>query len=219
MILIVLSLIVFCSAFFPAYLGYLAEHARVGYLFTIWFALCAYIPFIKQYRNRWAFILLSLIVFGYIIESIGLLTCFPYGCFDYSDQLWVKLLWIVPVMLAFTWPPLVLWVWSYVKNMFWQGWKVWIWWAIGLVLVDLILDPIAVSIGLWSYVWGGFWFGVPLSNFLGRLVSGSIAMMLLDFWLQHPQDKKTYTYGLWLTLSFFVGYIVWKFIIPSWLVL
>ena len=103
-----LYLVILCSAFFPAYLGYQSEHARVGYIFTLGFALASYIPFLKEYARAGWIALASIILFGYSIESIGLLTCFPYGCFDYSEQLGIQLFGVVPLMLAFTWPPLVL---------------------------------------------------------------------------------------------------------------
>lgn len=136
--IIIIYFFILCSAFFPAYLWYQPDHARVGYIFTIGFALTCYIPFIKDYNLKWWIGLVSVSVFGYIIESIGVLTCFPYGCFWYSEQLGMKLFGIVPLMLAFTRPPLVLWIWSYVKNMFWRWWKMWIASWVGLVLVDLI---------------------------------------------------------------------------------
>lgn len=213
--IIILYIAIFCSAFFPAYLWYQPEHARVGYLFTLWFAWASYFPFLKDYRKAGWIGLVALIIFGYSIESIGLLTCFPYGCFDYSEQLGIQLFNVVPLMLAFTWPPLVLGVWSYAKNYFWRGWKMWVVGALGLLLVDIVLDPIAVSMGLRSYVGWGFWFGVPLSNFLGWLVSGTISMIILDYSIGNSYNKKLYTQGLRLTLLFFIWYAVRKAIILS----
>lgn len=214
--IVIIYLFILCSAFFPAYLWYQPQHARVGYVFTIGFALSCYIPFLKNYQRAWWIGLISVIIFGYMIESIGVLTCFPYGCFWYSEQLGIKFFDIVPLMLAFTWPPLVLWVWSYAKNMFWRWWKMWLAWWVGLVLVDLILDPIAVMMWLWSYAGRGFWFGVPLSNFAGRVFSGTISMIILDYILWNTYTKKTYQHGLWMTIVFFVWYALWKFIILTY---
>lgn len=214
--IVILYLFILCSAFFPAYLWYQAEHARIGYIFTIGFALSCYIPFIRDYNIRWWIGLVSVVIFGYIIESIGVVTCFPYGCFWYSEQLGIKLFDIVPFMLAFTRPPLVFWVWSYVKNIFWRWRKMWLAWWLGLVVVDLILDPIAVMMWLWSYPWWWLWFGVPLSNFAGRIFSGTISMIILDYILWNTYTKKTYQHGLWMTMVFFVSYALWKFIILAY---
>ena len=60
--------------------------------------------------------IIAVSLFGYIIESVGVLTCFPYGCFAYSDQLGPKIAGIVPWMLLFTWPPLVIGVWSWLAS-------------------------------------------------------------------------------------------------------
>jgi putative membrane protein len=49
-----------------------------------------------------------------------------------------------------------------------------------IILVDLVLDPAAVSLGIWTYS-EGFFYGVPLSNFVGWLISGSLAILMLEY--------------------------------------
>ena len=202
------------SAFFPAYLWYQPEQARVGYVFTIGFALACYLPWIRQHTMQGWIALAAVGIWGMVIETIGMTTCFPYGCFAYSEQLWPGIWWWAPRLLLATYPPLVLWVYQYIKqfNFSWRQSR--IAWGIGLMLVDLILDPIAVQMGLWSYPWWGIWFGVPLSNFLGRILSGTLAMIILDLILQKTYNPQgNYRRWLWLNLSFFIGYTLWKFIL------
>lgn len=201
------------SAFFPAYLWYQAEHAWVWYIFTIGFALSCYIPFLQDHGMRWWISLIAIGIFWYVIESIGVLTCFPYWCFWYSNQLGIKLFNIVPLMLIFTRPPLVLWIWSVVKNQLWRWWKMRLVWWIWLVIIDLVLDPIAVLMWLWSYPWWWIWFNVPLSNFLWRMLSGTISMIILDYTIRNTYNKKTYIHGLSMTMIFFIWYALWKLII------
>lgn len=210
--IIILYLFILCSAFFPAYLWYQPEHNRVWYIFTIGFALSCYIPFLKDHHTKWWIGLAAVALFWYVIESIGVLTCFPYGCFGYSEQLWPKIFQIVPILLWFTRPPLVLGIWSYAKNIFWSWWKMWLAWWVWLVAIDLILDPIAVMMWLRSYPWWGLWFGVPLSNFAGRMLSGTISMIILDYSIRNIYTKKLYIHGLRMTMTFFVWYALWKFI-------
>lgn len=205
--------LIFFVAFFPAYLGYQEQHIWVGYIFTIAFALSTYIPYLQDHGKRWIIVLLLLIFFGYSIESVGVLTCFPYGCFWYSNQLWLKIAGIVPLMLAFTRPPLVLWIWYYTKDIIWPKWKRWLVWGVALILIDLILDPIAVMMGLRSYPWWGFWFGVPLSNFAGWMFTGTIGLIILDSIVWPTTHNNRYDYGLRCTMVFFAGYVVRKFII------
>ncbi len=211
--IIIMYIAIFLISFFPAYLWYKPEHARVGYIFTIGFALTSYIPFLKDYGRAWRVGLIVLIVFGYSIESIGILTCFPYGCFSYSEQLGIKLFDIVPFMLAFNRPPLVFWVWNYTKNIFWHGRKMRLLWGFGLVVIDFVLDPIAVMMWLWSYPWWWFWFGVPLSNFVGWMFSGTISMIILDYCIENNYNKNIYSTGLRMTMTFFVWYALWRTIL------
>ena len=69
-----------------------------------------------DFGRKGLFAIIAVSLFGYIIESVGVLTCFPYGCFAYSGQLGPKIAGIVPRMLLFTWPPLVIGVWSWLTS-------------------------------------------------------------------------------------------------------
>lgn len=201
------------SAFFPAYLWYQPEQARVGYVFTIGFALASYIPWI-QHNSKWYLTLLVVALWWLVIETIGISTCFPYWCFWYSEQLGPKILWWAPRLLLATYPPLVIWVYQYVKKIFESWRKLRIAWGVWLTLVDVILDPIAVQMWLRSYDWWWFWFGVPLSNFMWWILSWTIAIMLIDIITKKEYNKeKNYRWWLWLNLSFFIWYTIWKFIL------
>ena len=53
--------------------------------------------------------------------------------------------------------------------------------ALGVLLVvDLVLDPAAVALGFWSYAGGGPYYGVPLSNYAGWVLSGLVAVSLVE---------------------------------------
>jgi putative membrane protein len=201
--------IIFLISFFPAKFWYMPERSWVGFATTIGFALACYIPLWKLYRWRWMITLGIIWLFWYIIESVWVLTCYPYGCFSYSEQLWPKIFGIVPYMLFFTRPPLVFAVWSWIKDIrLWIISKSLLGWIV-LMSVDLILDPIAVHMWLWNYPGWWFWFGVPLSNFLWWLLSGSICTAIairILVWIL-PNYNKRLDYGLWLTMIFFVGYM------------
>lgn len=51
--------------------------------------------------------------------------------------------------------------------------------AVLLTLVDGVLDPGAASLGFWVWPEGGAYYGVPISNYLGWLLSSSPATALL----------------------------------------
>lgn len=205
-------IIVFLISFFPAKFGYMPERSWIGFSTTIGFALTCYIPLWKSYRWKWMLVLWIIWLFWYTIESVWVLTCYPYGCFSYSEQLWPKIFDIVPYILLFTWPPLVFGVWSWIKNI-----RLWILpksllGGVILMLADLILDPIALHMWLWNYPGWWFRFGVSLSNFLWWIISWSISTAIVEHVLSWvvPKHNKRLDYGLLLTMAFFVGYILWN---------
>jgi putative membrane protein len=48
-----------------------------------------------------------------------------------------------------------------------------------LALIDGVLDPGAASLGFWVWPAGGPYYGIPISNYLGWLLSGALATALL----------------------------------------
>jgi len=125
-----------------------------------------------------------LTAYTYVIELVGVQTGWPYGTFEYGIRLGPMLGGEVPLALPLFFVPLVLnaylltllaldeWAARVVPRVFT---------AITAVLaIDLVLDPAAVAIGFWSYVPPGGYYGVPASNYRGWLLSGAIAVVLVD---------------------------------------
>ncbi len=51
---------------------------------------------------------------------------------------------------------------------------------VAVVAIDLVLDPAAVAIGFWAFVPPGVYYGVPVSNYVGWVISGTVAVVLVD---------------------------------------
>lgn len=136
---------------------------------------------LKPLINKKSVLGLSLLVFySYLIEFVGLKTGWPYGQFHYGVSLGPHILG-VPLGLPLFFIPLVLnsYILVSLSGIEKNYQKVLA--TIGFVLVvDLVLDPAAVSLDLWSYSSGGY-YGVPVSNFLGWVLSGAVAVLLVDF--------------------------------------
>jgi len=47
--------------------------------------------------------------------------------------------------------------------------------------MDLVLDPGAVALGFWSYAAGGVYYGVPVQNYLGWILSATVTVVTLDY--------------------------------------
>ena len=129
-------------------------------------------------------VLLGLTAFAYGIELVGVTTGWPYGEFAYLVDLGPMLFGKVPVGLPVFYLPLVV-------NAYLLALLVLDSAAarrsvrlaatmVTVVAVDLVLDPGAVAIGFWAYGAGGPYYGVPLSNYAGWLLSGAVAVVGMD---------------------------------------
>ncbi len=114
-------------------------------------------------------------VLAIFVESLGLLTGWPYGEFRYLPgigPLWQNFL---PYILPISFLPLFLSAWT-LSWLCQRPATIWLW----MLILDLMLDPMAVHLGLWVYAEEGWYLGVPLSNFLGWMISGVV--MNLVWW-------------------------------------
>jgi isopentenyl-diphosphate delta-isomerase type 1 len=118
--------------------------------------------------------------YALLIEASAILTGFPYGHFGYSDLLGYRIFGLVPWTVAFAWTPLLLGAYAVAANLLSSRIVRVIAATLLLTLFDFVLDPGAVMLGFWKYEGGGWFYGVPMSNFGGWLVSGLIGTILLE---------------------------------------
>jgi len=146
--------------------------------------------------RRAALAIVGLTFYTYGIEFLGVLTGLPYGDFEYVIDLGPMLLDTVPAALPIFFFPLVLN--AYLLCLLLLGdraalTRIRLPAVIATVLaMDLVLDPGAVGLGFWEYAppltGGGAWasataihfYGVPLSNYLGWVLSASVAVLAFD---------------------------------------
>jgi bisanhydrobacterioruberin hydratase len=169
--------------------------------------------------RRAALSLLALSAFGYAIEAIGVVTGLPYGSFYYGDALGGRLLGLVPYLLPISYAPLVIgavaasWNDSLVNHRVFFIFRA----ALLLVLMDGVLDPGAAFLGFWIWPEGGAYYGVPLSNYAGWLLSGALAAALLlavGRWRTAPLPGLLD--GAILALAFWTGVAVFSaLIVPA----
>lgn len=128
-------------------------------------------------------LLIALTAYAYGIELVGVMTGWPYGDFQYVVDLGPMFAG-VPLGLPVFFIPLVMN--AYLLSMLLVGAadrtrmsRLIV--ALALVVgIDLVLDPAAVALSFWVYLDGGIYYGVPISNFLGWLLSGTIAITALE---------------------------------------
>lgn len=167
--------------------GLLPDYLSYNALFILFGTLVMRIPLIaglSPLMNWKALSGISLLaIYSYVIEYIGVQTGFPYGNFSYGIDLGPMLFDKIPLALPIFFIPLVINAYllvlllepERVKKTYFRLLTI-----IGTVLfLDLILDPAAVAINFWNYS-SGLYYGVPLSNYLGWILSASISVIVLD---------------------------------------
>ena len=126
----------------------------------------------------------ALTLYSYAIEYVGVHTGRPYGEFFYGVDLG-PIVAGVPLGLPIFFIPLVMN--AYLLCLLLLGDRaastaVRLLAVIATVIaMDVVLDPGAVALGFWVYPNGGAFYGVPLSNYAGWILSATVAVVALDW--------------------------------------
>jgi putative membrane protein len=181
--LILASTFFFGVAFFATRFPDVPGASAGSYAFTFLMALPSLVALLRYFGTRRAAIsLLTLAAFAFAVETIGVSTGLPYGEFFYGGTLGPKALGLVPYLLPISYLPLVIGAvaasWNDSLGPYYRSLVVFRS-ALLLTLMDGVLDPGAASLGFWVWAEGGAYYGVPLSNYAGWLLSGTLAAALL----------------------------------------
>ena len=216
-VFLISSLIVILSAFFISLIEYKDEYALISMFFMIFLSFPTYYFFIKKHNKLNAIkIIVFLSLLSMVIETIGILTGFPYGYFNYTNKLGPKIF-VIPITLSFGFVPLVIASWYLVDNLKLKNILNKI--IIGtllLVIFDLVIDPGAVALNFWEWDVKGFYYGIPFSNFLGWIFTSFISMSIIFYLMKEKANS------IYLIYTAFIGNLFWltvviinKMIIPS----
>lgn len=208
---VVAASILFFAGFFMVRFPEEASHPVPGMMAVLLIALPSFVGVYQWLGTRRGILLLSsLAVFAYAIEFIGVTTGFPYSPFSYGDALGPVIFGAVPLILPFAYIPLVLGAvalaWPLRERVPLFVLTV----ALMLTAIDLVLDPGAVALGHWSFAFGGAYYDVPVYNFLGWLLSGSFAALLVTLLVDHKkQPPLMLGASAVLQLVFWTGIALW----------
>jgi putative membrane protein len=145
-------------------------------------ALAMFLHGIAAFGARYGWTLLGItLVFGYLIEQIGVSTSWPFGEYTYSSTLGPKLF-SVPLVVPFAWVmiahPVLIAARKVTKN-----W-VFLYGGLGMMAWDLFLDPQMVAAERWIWDFTGpnvpLQPDIPLSNTFGWLLTGMGLMAILN---------------------------------------
>ncbi len=140
------------------------------------------------------------IAFG--MEYLGSRTGFLFGAYTYTELLGPKLLGYVPLLIPLAW-----------FMMLYPSWRIAGWLAarkpariaiaaLAMTAWDLSLDPRMVDDGAWIWHDGGAYFGIPLSNYAGWLITAALIFGVWSFRRSQAAPART-------TLPEWVFVIAW----------
>jgi bisanhydrobacterioruberin hydratase len=212
--LILATALFFAASYFAVRFPDVPGAEAGSYVSTFLIALPSFVALFSYLGARRAtFSLLALAAFGYAIETVGVVTGLPYGPFHYGDALGGKLFGLVPFLLPVSYAPLV--IGAVAASWGPEEHRRWLWVfrsALLLALIDGVLDPGAAALGFWVWPEGGAYYGVPLSNYAGWLLSGALAAALLlgaGRWRDAPPpgllDSAVMALAFWIGVCAFSG--------------
>lgn len=124
-----------------------------------------------------AFVWIAL--FSGAVETIGALTGFPFGSYDYTGAFGPRLFGLLPLAIPFAWCVVVFPLHILYLRLSQRNWvppaaippMV----GVSAAVVDLALEPVAtLERGYWLWGGPGLWYGVPWTNFLGWFLTALI---------------------------------------------
>jgi len=175
---------------------------------VILFALPAFWATRRWLGRRDAAVLWAMLgVYALLIETSAIYTGFPYGHFGYSELLGFKIFGMTPWTVFLAWTPLILGAYAVARALIGNIPGRIIVTAMIATAIDLVLDPGAVKLGFWQYEGQGSFYAVPLSNFGGWLITGSIAAVMLEIFLHYR--KPLLPTPVQLTSSAFLTVFFW----------
>ncbi len=216
--LVVLCVILFCSGYFVLRFPDVPGTSVASYGFNFLIALPSLIGLSWQLGYKRAIIgIVSVALFAYLIEGFGTVTGVPYGNFEYGTALGPKVFGIVPYLLPLSYVPLVIGsVGMFAASS--RRLRGILWATLFLVVIDGVLDPGAATLGFWTWPGGGIYYGIPLTNYGGWLISGLVSITLLTLIggkaltnrSCRPEllDSLIASLAFWLGVSVFSGLVV-----------
>ena len=130
-------------------------------------------------KKKLIYTLLLIGIIGFSYEVLGVKYGFLFGGYEYSNVFNIQLL-SVPLVMISAWIIVVTFALSITQN-FDKKYAP-ILGAIIMVIIDLVIDPIAVHVlKIWEWEGSGFYYDIPLHNFLGWFFLSIPVIYIMNF--------------------------------------
>lgn len=121
-----------------------------------------------------AFFLGSGFAIAFSMEYLGSRTGFLFGSYSYTELLGAKILGYVPLLIPLAWFMMLYPSWRIAERLVSNTPARIAVAALAMTAWDLSLDPRMVADGAWIWHDGGAYFGIPLSNYAGWLITAAL---------------------------------------------
>jgi putative membrane protein len=177
------------AAFFPSKLSISPEMAPISGIFIILLSIPCYAALIIWLDLKKSISLIFILsIYAMTIETIAIITGFPYSNFHYTDLIGFKIMGYTPYTVPFAYVPLFLGCFYLASLNTLNKWKIIILSTFLVLLADMVLDPAAVALNFWIYDSPGVFYGVPLMNFLGWILTGFLSSLITLYFLKDNID-------------------------------
>lgn len=136
---------------------------------------------------------------GYLVEVVGVHTGRVFGAYAYGDVLGLKVA-NVPLLIGLNWSMLVFAIGVPLSRFRWPLWCKVLAGSAAMVVLDLLIEPVAVHLGFWSWE-GGV---IPLRNYVAW---GAVSMVFFTLYFLVPlrRSNPLAPYVLLAQVAFFAG--------------
>lgn len=176
------SLLLFLSGLFMREVPRTPFDPLISAVVIVALALPAYVVLARsEGAGRALALIAGLSILSMSVEAIGVLTGVPYGPFSYGSGIGTAVIEPVPWTVGFAYVPLLLGACALARHLAPKRSLIQQAVGSGLLLVgaDLVLDPGAALLGYWIWAEPGVYYGIPLSNYAGWLVTGTAYSVIL----------------------------------------
>lgn len=169
----------FVIYYLVGFVGLSIPASRELFITLMPFSLLLSMGLLLWYHRLWrplhVVVIAAIALAGYLVEVAGVLTGEIFGEYSYGRALGFKLF-DTPLMIGINWIMLVYCFHTLLEN------KSWPWWlkitagAALMVVYDYIMEPVAISLDMWS--WGGG--DIPIQNYVAWFVISLVFLLTMQ---------------------------------------
>ncbi len=217
--------ILLIPAFFLSNVDIAPQHSLISVFFIVFLAIPCFLAVFVWLGNKKGLLLLIIMgLYALVLETMAIITGLPYSEFYYTELIGLKLFGTTPFTVPFAWLPLFIGSLYMASELRINGkrpqlWQIALLTTFLLLLTDIVLDPAAVALQFWIWKEPGIFYGVPLMNFIGWVISGLVASVIGIF-ITHKELRENkpaaLASSLLLIMFFWTGVCIYlKLIIPA----